>query len=298
MLNVVSLFDGLGGARIALNNLRIPCNYWASEIDPHAIKVHKAHFPQTAHIGDVKSLKGAMFMAQPIDLLIGGSPCQDLSRGGNMVGLTGARSALFFEYVRLLKEIKPKYFILENVKSMKKGTLEEINKYMGCTPIIINSSEFTAQNRTRCYWTNIPTEVLFPPGPDIRVKDIWDYNTPWESHAAYTQVNKRARNTHGMERTGYIQCSFHAGPPLPRELVFSIEGKARAVSTTYSQFPFYSENLFSGNVRRTTPLECERLQGLPDDYTLVPGISKGQRYKMIGNGFTVPVIEYILKGMK
>ncbi len=296
MLNVVSLFDGLGGARIALDNLGVPCNYFASEIDQHAIKVHQSHFPSTFQIGSVTSLNGSFFQ-NPVDLLIGGSPCQDLSRGGNMIGLGGTRSSLFFEYVRLLKEIKPKYFLLENVKSMKKQTLDEINKYMGCEPLIINSSDFTAQNRTRCYWTNIDVDFWYD--KKILLKDIWDYNTPWESHAAYTQVNKRSGGgKHGMYRTGYMPCSLHAGPPLPRELVFSIEGKARAVSTTFSQFPWYSEKLFSGNIRRTTALECERLQGLPDNYTLVPGISTGQRYKMIGNGFTIPVIEHILKGMK
>jgi site-specific DNA-cytosine methylase len=296
MLNVVSLFDGIGGARVALDRLNIPCNYFASEIDQHAIKVHLKNYPKTLSIGSVKDIKGSFFK-QPIDLLIGGSPCQDLSRGGNKTGLSGQRSGLFFEYLRLLKEIKPKYFLLENVKSMKKSHQDEISQYMGCDPYIINASNFTAQNRTRCYWTNIIPDSLLPYN-DLRVKDIWDYNQPIQTNQWLPISAKRKNNQHGMMLLGYLPCSNHAGPPLPRELVFSIEGKARAVSTAPSQFPLYAEkvNGVGFSTRILTPDECERLQGLPGGYTY--GASDLQRYKMIGNGFCVPVIEYILKGMK
>ncbi len=292
-IKVLSLFDGLGGARIALDQLGVPCEYYASEVDKHAIKVHTHHFPGTIQVGDVTKLKGKDFAN--VDLLVGGSPCQDLSRGGNMAGLAGQKSKLFYEYVRLLNEIKPKFFLLENVRSMTNTTLDIINGVMGCKPDIINSSLVTAQNRTRCYWTNLPIVKIIP-NLKIMLKDIWDYSDPWKFMPTYSQAN-RVENKHGLIRTGYIPCSQHAGPPLPRELVFSIEGQARTVSTTPSQFPWYTDKALSGNVRRTNILECERLQGLPDGHTNVPKVSLNQRFKMVGNGFTIPVIKWAFQGL-
>lgn len=161
-INVLSLFDGLAGARIALNRLNILCNYYASEIDKYAIKIARKNYPIITHLGDItkiKYLNGTLLSAfdayqvPRIDLFIGGSPCQDLSISKkNRQGLQGERSGLFFEYVRLLKELKPKYFLLENVNSMSKANKQIITDILGVEFIMINSALLTAQNRKRLYW--------------------------------------------------------------------------------------------------------------------------------------------------
>lgn len=153
-INVLSLFDCISCGQIALERAGIKVdNYYASEIDKHSIQVTKHNYPNTKHIGDVKQVKGGDL--PKIDLLIGGSPCQGFSFAGKQLNFDDPRSNLFFEFVRLLKETKPKYFLLENVK-MKKEYQEVITGLLGVQPIEINSSLLTAQNRKRIYWTNIP----------------------------------------------------------------------------------------------------------------------------------------------
>ena len=156
-MKVLSLFDGISGCRQALKELNIDCEYYASEIDKYAIEVAKANHPDIIHIGDVKGItKGdeMFFYLNNFDLLIGGSPCQDLSIAKkDRKGLEGDRSSLFYEYVRILKEVKPKYFILENVASMSKESKNIITKELfDIEPIMINSALLTAQNRKRLYW--------------------------------------------------------------------------------------------------------------------------------------------------
>ena len=152
--NVLSLFDGMSCGQIALNKLGIEYEgYYASEVDEYAIKVSKDNFPDMIHLGDVTKVNGADL--PKIDLLIGGSPCQGFSFAGKQLNFNDPRSKLFFEYVRLLHETKPRYFLLENVM-MKKEYQEVISKHLGVEPILINSSLLSAQNRKRLYWTNIP----------------------------------------------------------------------------------------------------------------------------------------------
>lgn len=308
-MRVLSLFDGLGGARLALDQLGItPDIYYASEIDKSAMKVASHHFPDIVQLGDIRSVKAEDL--GPIDLLIGGSPCQDLSRGGNMEGLQGERSSLFFEFIRLLTEVNPDFFLLENVKSMKKDHMNEMNEIIGCAPLIINSKDWTPQNRTRCYWTNIT--VADWTAQNSKLKDVWDFSVEGDPiyDIAVSRLgedmwrlapNKR-KNPHGMESYAVIPVSDHAGPPLPREKVFLIEGNARACTTAPSQFPLYCHKVDTAYpqnslVRITTPLECERLQGLPDNYTKIDGVSDNQRYIMVGNGFTTPVIRHLLASL-
>ncbi|MFK5975750.1 MAG: DNA (cytosine-5-)-methyltransferase [Sulfurovum sp.] len=150
-MNILSLFDGISCARIALEKLNIPItNYYASEVDKYAIQVSKENYPTIIHLGDVKEIKASDL--PQIDLLIGGSPCQDLSNAQNGLGLKGEKSRLFYEYIRLYKELKPKYFLLENVKN-KWGNL--MSEMVGVDFIELNSSLFSAQSRPRYYWTNI-----------------------------------------------------------------------------------------------------------------------------------------------
>ena len=168
-MNVLSLFDGMSCGQIALNQLGFKIdNYFASEIDKDAMKIAKKNFPNMQHIGDVTKVKGSEL--PKIDLLIGGSPCQGFSFAGKQLNFNDPRSALFFEFVRLLKETNPKYFLLENVR-MKKESENVISEYLGVKPIEINSNLVSAQNRKRLYWTNIPNVVL-PEDKGILLKDV------------------------------------------------------------------------------------------------------------------------------
>ena len=151
-MNVLSLFDGISGAMLSLKLAGIKVNrYFASEIDKHCLKVSQYNFPNIIQLGDVKEISKNKL--PKIDLLIGGSPCQDLSNAFKGKGLLGDRSSLFFEFMRLKKELKPQYFLLENVKNKWK---KEIDNHIGEEGVIINSEFFTAQSRPRCYWSNIP----------------------------------------------------------------------------------------------------------------------------------------------
>ena len=168
-MNVLSLFDGMSCGQLALQKANIHVdNYFASEIEVPAIKVAKHNFPDMIHLGDVTEIKGEDL--PKIDLLIGGSPCQGFSFAGKQLNFDDERSVLFFEYVRLLKECKPKYFLLENV-NMKQEYQDVINNELGCRPIEINSRLVSAQNRVRLYWTNIPF-VGMPKDKGIMFDDI------------------------------------------------------------------------------------------------------------------------------
>lgn len=165
-MRVLSLFDGMSCGQIALERAGIQVSeYYASEIDKHAIAVTKGNYPNTIHIGDVSNVK----MTQ-VDLLLGGSPCQGFSFAGKQLNFNDTRSKLFFEFVRILKEVKPKYFLLENV-NMKKEFQDVISKALGVEPTIINSKLVSAQNRVRLYWTNIP-DVDIPADKGVKLSDI------------------------------------------------------------------------------------------------------------------------------
>lgn len=170
-MNVLSLFDGMSCGQIALNKLGIKYDkYFACEIDKYAMQVTQHNFPDTIQLGDVQFVTKETFGTHKIDLVIGGSPCQGFSFAGKQLNFEDPRSALFFEFVRLVKELKPKYFLLENVK-MKKEYQNVITQYMGVEPIEINSALVSAQNRRRLYWTNIPN-IEQPEDKGIVLKDI------------------------------------------------------------------------------------------------------------------------------
>ena len=170
-MNVLSLFDGMSCGQIALNKLGIDYDkYFACEIDKYAMQVTQHNFPDTVQLGDVQFVTKETFGNHKIDLVVGGSPCQGFSFAGKMLNFDDPRSKLFFEYVRLVKELKPKYFLLENVK-MKKESQDIISKYMGVEPIEINSSLVSAQTRKRLYWTNIPN-VSQPEDKGVVLRDV------------------------------------------------------------------------------------------------------------------------------
>jgi len=295
-MNVLSLFDGISGARIALEKLNIPIkNYYASEIDKYAIKVSKENYPDTIHLGDIKNIKASDL--PKIDLLIGGSPCQDLSNAQNGLGLKGEKSRLFYEYVRLYKEINPTYFLLENVKNKWGDLMSEI---IGVDFVEINSAYFSAQSRPRYYWTNIN----IPPIPqehhkyvltDILEKNIDEkYYFKKDGLSEFIEANLCFDKT--PTKDGIVKLF-----DVPKTIINDNE-RQRRIYALNSKSPTVlarsdtTKIIDTNRIRKLTPLECERLQNIPDNYT--SSCSDTQRYKMIGNGFNVNTIVHILKGLE
>jgi len=296
---VLSLFDGISGARQALKELNIDCEYYGSEIDRYAIQVAKNNHPDIIHIGDVNNIKFKDFVG--VDLLIGGFPCQDLSiakRDGK--GLEGARSGLFSKCLEALEICKPKYFLFENVNSMKKEWRDKISKLLGVEPIMINSALLTAQMRKRLYWTNIPN-IQQPEDKGIVLKDIIESGDTerLKSYcitATYSRACPEDYFNHGQRqlifkkpvRVGH----FNKGGQGDR--IYSVDGKSVCLSANGggrgAKTGLYE---IKDLVRKLTPSECARLQGFPDNYCNT--ISNSQAYKCYGNSFTVPVIKHILK---
>ena len=359
-IKVLSLFDGLGGARQALKDAKIEIQkYYASEIDKYAISVCCANHPDVIQLGSVVDLLPER--VGQIDLLIGGSPCQDLSIAKKgRTGLKGDKSGLFWHYVRLLETLNPKYFFLENVASMKNVERDKISEILGVEPIIINSALLTAQQRKRYYWTNIPN-VQQPEDKHIYLKNILESGDTeklksycidanyWKGASLEQYLTKcrrqlvfdspdrigqignggqgdRIYSTNGKSislsangggrgaKTGlYLEpfCLASRG----RHLVYGKRKDILGAKTTQILEPRFDgktnclttvqkDNYILQNytVRKLTPIECERLQGLPDNYTKMgvnsETISNTQRYRMLGNGFTIPVIEHILSFME
>ena len=408
-MKVLSLFDGMSCGRIALDQLGIPVEkYYASEIDKYAMQVSAANYPDIEQVGDICNLDPKDY--QDVDLMLAGSPCQGFSFAGKQLAFDDPRSALFFEFIRLLKAIKPKYFLLENVR-MKKEYLQVISEQVsacypeipfGIEPIFINSSLVSAQSRQRYYWTNIPN-IKQPEDRDIVLRDILEDNFDSERDKAHCidanyykgasveQYKKKHRrqlvnkpkmigkdNTPGHDILKRVYSkdgksptiTAHAGkgtvPKIetkPKQVgvavdikghdqikrVYSPDGKSPTVTTCgggHREPKVVTGGAFRGRAydqdgkrkdrdgssvakqtkqmlelrkdnksnaittvgkdsiavnedltwRKLTPLECERLQTVPDNYT--NHVSNTQRYKMLGNGWTVEVIKHILQNME
>ena len=283
-MKVLSLFDGISCGMVALERAGINVDkYDAYEIDESAIKISTKNYPQIEHHGDVTSAK---YYDSQYDLLIGGSPCQSLSSSNVWIkegeyGVTGTgASKLFWEYVRLLKEVKPKYFLLENVKMAKKWE-NVITKALGVKPILLNSQDFSPQRRQRLYWTNIGVKQIEDEKKDKRVlRDIVRTEDNNQYHLTVKHLNgfkKSYKWTENLldEKSKPLLASYYKQPP---------------------HCPYISCKESGSGYRMLSPIECERLQGLPDNYT--DGISKTQRYKCIGNGWNVDTIVHIFKNLK
>ena len=285
-MNVLSLFDGISCGQVALNRTGIVYdNYFASEIDKNAIKVTIANYPNTIQIGSVTEVKSENL--PKIDLLIGGSPCQGFSYAGKQLNFNDPRSSLFFEYVRLLRECSPKYFLLENVK-MKKVYQDIISEYLGVEPILINSALLTAHNRPRLYWTNIPN-VGQPSDNGIYFEQIRDLQIEnYEYISEEKTINREYKKN-------YLQYDINGkGHGSQDQRAYYLKGKHGCLDTGASGKAKVLED--DGRVRKITRNEAERLQGVPDNYTTP--VSKAQALKMLGNGWTVDVIAHIFKGIK
>ena len=393
-LRVLSLFDGISCGQLALQRAGIPVEiYFASEIDKYAIQITQKNFPNTIQMGDVRNI--CFESLGRIDLLMGGSPCQGFSFAGKQLNFEDPRSKLFFEFVRALKTLKPKYFLLENVK-MKQEYQDVISEQLGVQPVEINSSLVSAQSRKRLYWTNI-SKIALPEDKGILLKDIVLENTETDADKSYcidahyscacaSDYFKRRRKQQVYEKIKeYIVPFDKTLQILDKEVqrgklgffkrdvqsqrVYFLHNKAvtlcgeagggaakmgqylfgilqtahgnnsggityrgdKAPTLTSSKYEhnnyvfgcitpdivnktqngqrfndgnkFYTLTtrdrhgvLIEGYIRKLTPVECERLQTLPDEYTA--GVSNAQRYKCLGNAWTVDVIAHIFSFLK
>jgi len=357
-INVFSLFDGMSCGQLALQKAEVPVGtYHASEIDKWAIKVTEKNFPWTFQMGDITKLEDWRLKVirdeVGIDLVMGGSPCQGFSFAGKNLNFEDSRSKLFFDFVRVLKILKPKYFLLENVR-MKKESQDVISEYLGVEPIAINSNLVSAQNRHRLYWTNIPFSIPNDKGiilADILEDGVTDREKSHCLDANYfkggnlkSYFEKHRRQLVFNNKGGAIRGRYDKDGKIKQQLelrsddktnlttvqkdnvvvtvpelksafgaciqvgeadlkghdiikrVYSPKGKAPTLTTMGGGHREPKVIVDELTWRKLTPLECERLQTVPDGYT--EGVSNTQRYKMLGNGWTVDVVAHILKGIR
>ena len=308
-MNVLSLFDGMSCGQIALNRIGIkPDKYFASEIDKYAIKITQKNYPNTIQIGDVTKVsykdgilytENGNFEIENIDLVMGGSPCQGFSNAGKGLNFDDPRSKLFFEFVRILNEVKSTYFLLENVK-MKKDYQNIISEYLNVEPILINSALVSAQDRKRLYWTNIKN-VKQPKDKHIYLKDVLiNKDFVIDQNDSNKILIRRRGHEYFIIKNDYKDL-FRIEPSMIKAIenkkckILTDDDKSHTCTTKQRRWNnsgfIYDEN----KLRYLHPIECERLQTIPDNYT--EGVSNTQRYKMLGNGWTIDVICHILKNM-
>lgn len=318
-MNVLSLFDGISCGRVALERAGVNVeNYFASEIDKYAEKISEKNYPDIQRLGNVEKIAefgfyniSGLSRDTKIDLIIAGSPCQGFSFAGKQLNFNDPRSKLFFKFIAILNELRSVNpdikFMLENVR-MKKECLDIITDTLGVKPVMINSSLLSAQNRVRYYWTNI-SKIEQPEDKKLLLKDILDEK--WEGETRLMR-----------EKSKCIRVGGRSSPPCSKQewdnvyqnrcyqvgeadlkgndsikRVYSEKGKSPTVTTCGGGHREPKVAIINRKRwRKLSPLECERLQTLPDNYT--EGVSNTQRYKMIGNGWTVDVIAHIFKNLK
>ena len=293
-MKILSLCDGISGGQQAFDMIGVKFDgvenkYYASEIAEYSIKVTQKNYPSTIQIGDMTKLTNDYLDSlEEIDVLLSGTPCKSLSRthiGNYNEGLDGS-SKLFWDFVRIKNHIKPKYFLFENVESMKDSDRDIITEALGVQPIMINSSLVTAQDRKRYYLTNIPILPL-PEESPLVLKDIMIHNP--DEKLFY----KQDFEFHGWDKKQIATLNLKCHDIGKR--VYNPNMKCAtltAVTGGYQEKKVYD----NGRCRKLTPLEYERLQGMKDNYT--EGIANSKRYCACGDGWTIPVIAHILKGLK
>ena len=333
-ITVLSLFDGINCGRVALKRAGIPvAKYYASEIDKSAITITMKNYPDTIQLGDVTNWREWDIDWASIDLFIGGSPCQGFSYAGKQLNFDDLRSKLFFEYVDILNHLKKHNlnikFLLENVK-MKKEFESVITSYLGVEPVEINSNLLSAQNRRRLYWTNWDFKVPEDKGilledivheykDNMSQEDLKNYIVPFNNtlkildkevergKIGYLGKDSQANRVYSIHGKAVTLCgSAGGGAAKMGQYLFGCLTPNRIEKRQNEQRfndgnKFYTLTaqdrhgvLIDGYIRKLTPIECERLQNLKDNYTNVPNVSETQRYKALGNGWTVDVIAHIL----
>lgn len=293
-MKILSLFDGISCGRVALERAGIPVErYVAYEIEPNAIKISQKNYPQIEHCGDVTTADFTQYRG--FDAIIAGFPCQDLSiNKANRQGLKGERSGLFWVLVRAIKEVKPKWFLVENNWKMPEEDLRIITRELGVEPILCNSADVSPQQRYRLIWTNIPVTLPFPK-KDIVVADIIQ-STNEENLISEVRFNGREQCTDRMDKPVRIGTIGKGGQG---ERVYSAYGKSVTLTANGGGRGAKTGLYLIGNaVRKLTPLEAERCQTLPDNYTELDGMSMTNRLKCVGNGWTVDIIARIFTGLK
>ncbi len=301
-MKVLSLFDGISCGRVALERAGIKVDkYVAFEIDKYAIQVSKKNWPDIEHRGSVENVDWSEFAY--FDLVIGGSPCQGFSFAGKQLNFEDPRSKLFFDFAKAIQVINPKYFLLENVK-MKQESQDVISNILGVEPIMINSALLSAQNRKRLYWANI-RNIEQPEDKGIKLQDILlpeTYTEQFKSYALTASYNGavlwnsilKSQRTMVFNKPVRVDTFGKGGQG---ERVYHVGGKSVALSANGggmgAKTGLYAIKDYA---RKLHPIECERLQTLPDNYT--DGISNTQRYKALGNAWTVDVIAHIFKEIK
>lgn len=307
-MKVLSLFDGMSCGRVALERAGLPVTtYFASELDKYAIAIAQKNYPSTVQLGDVRVVREmaeAGFFGH-MDLLIGGSPCQGFSFSGKQLAFDDPRSVLFFEFVRILRALQKDNpnikFLLENVK-MKKEHLNVITSFLGVNPVFINSALVSAQNRQRYYWANWP--ISQPADRGILLKDIIENSITGAAFRGRPHSKfeiRKDKKSNAILSDGHQSRLIHVGSSngtnQQHSRIYCVEGKSPTLMTRdlgggHSVKITYDRN----NYRKLTPVECERLQTLPDNYTA--GVSDTQRYRMLGNGWTVEVVAHIFRGLR
>jgi DNA (cytosine-5)-methyltransferase 1 len=301
-INVLSLFDGISCGQIGLNKVGIKYNnYFASEIDKYAIKTTQANYPNTKQLGDITKLDGTKLPG--IDLLLGGSPCQGFSFAGKQLNFDDPRSKLFFEYVRLLEETKPRYFLLENVR-MKKEYQDVVSSYLGVEPIMINSNLVSAQNRERLYWANF--SIGQPNDRGIKLIDILEDTEMMElgvirgrrlnkASIVGRRLNDKGKREDYNKEIPITQCLEVRATNRDKSSCLTTVAKDNVL--TIMPIGRHSD-AFKNNLpfRYYTIKEYCRLQTVPENY-FDGVVFKNQIRKMIGNGWTVDVIAHIFKEM-
>lgn len=313
-MKILSLFDGMSCGQIALRYLRQKnYTYFASEVDKHAIKITQKNYPETNQIGDVRKVSykdGVLYSEKgewdigPVTYLFAGSPCQNLSvtvinNSKHNKGLEGDKSKLFYEFLRILEETKPKYFVYENVGTMKDKDRDVITELLGVPCLHINSSDFGAQDRSRYYWTNIEVDPVehqedftcedekFKAKHKWVLKDIMlnaedIADKYWYDDSIIHEINLEDRVCAKLDIKGHDILKRVYNPDFKSPTLTAVTGGN------------HQKKVFQkGRARKLHPIEYERLQGVRDNYT--EGVSDTQRWSMLGNGWTVPVIEHILK---
>lgn len=290
-MKVLSLYDGISCGMVALERAGIKVErYVAYEIDKYAIQISERNYPNIEHKGNALDVSFEEYKG--FDLLIGGRPCTywSVAKHNRETTPDGMGGKLFMAYVKALRESGCKWFLYENNYSIHQNIKDFISEQLGVRPVMINSALVSAQQRKRCYWTNIPN-VTQPEDKGILLEDILETKGSKQPKALNESVDKPVRLGHIGKSTGQAN------------RVYSVHGKSVCLQSqaggSGAKTGLYKVDLPDGDyvIRKLTPLEAERLQTLPDGYT-DKGVSDSQRYKCIGNGWTVDVIAHILRGLK
>lgn len=315
-MNVLSLFNGMNTGRQALENVGIKVEkYYSSEIKPYAIELTQYHFPDTIQVGDVTKWREWDIDWKTIDLVLSGSPCQDLSAAGKRAGIDGKKSSLFFTFIEILEHIKslnPKVlFLQENVGSASKLDVGIMSRALGVYPVRINSSLVTAQLRDRYYWSNIKTkETMFdvvtdipqPKDKGIMFKDIITngHVERVKALAILESESRAVRSQEGIKKRAareFINIVYQINPskesggkqPFMQNRIYDVKGKSVSLTECLAhKIKYQTEDKL---VKTVNKIEMCRLQGFPDDYCDI--LTTAKAGSLLGDGWTLPIIEHI-----